>query len=96
MAFRTLPQLGPDSEQQGPLYYDAGQPGISFQLGVRHLDSAGRERMWVLASGTPIAAATQVTVNASTFVAAAGSGGWYTVAAVPANTYFHAIKGTAA
>lgn len=95
MAFRVTPQLGPGSEQQGPGYFDAGQPGISYQLGVRHVDSDGRERMWVRASGSAISAATQVSINASTFIASAGAGGWYTVAAVPANGYFHAVKGTA-
>ena len=95
MAFRVTPSLGPDSEQQGPMYYSAGLSNTSFQLGSKHWDSNGRERMWVLNGATPIAANTQITVNATTFAAAAGSGGWYTVDAVPANAYFHAVKGTA-
>lgn len=96
MSFRVTPSLGPDSDQTGPGYFDAGQPGISYQLGVKHWDSAGRERMWVQAGSSNINASTQVQIDGSTFVATAGSGGWYTKDAVVANTYFHAVKGTAA
>lgn len=95
MAFRVTPSLGPDSEQQGPMYFDAGQPGVSFPLGTKHWDSDGRERMWVKAGSNNIAAATQVSIDAGTFIATAGSGGWYTVDAVPKGALFHAVKGAA-
>lgn len=93
MSYRVTPILGPDSEQQGPSYFDAGQPGISYQLGVKHWDSEGRERMWVRAGSSSISAEAQVTISSS-FVATAGAGGWYADANVPANAYFHATKGT--
>lgn len=95
MAFRITPSLGPDSEQTGPGYFDAGQPGISFQPGSRHTDSAGRERIWVQASGA-LTADTQVALDAATFAATApGTSGWYTVAAVADGDWFHARLGAA-
>lgn len=96
MAFRITPSLGPDVDQQGPLYYDNGAPGISYQPGSRVTDNEGRERIWVQASAA-IAANTQVGINASTFQATSGgTSGWYTVAAVPSGAWFHARLGAAA
>lgn len=108
MVFRTTPQLGPDTEQvvtaAGKSWYDGiGTP----QLGVTHMGTDGRLRMWVKASGTitkATAPGTQLAITGTAYdnvTAAAGSGGWY---APPSTVYnadllagdrFWATKGTA-
>ncbi|MEZ2132693.1 MULTISPECIES: hypothetical protein [unclassified Sinorhizobium] len=99
MVFRITPSLGPDVEQQGaPFYWDvnvlspSGTQLTSYQDGSEVLASDGFHYIKVKSGGANIAAATQVTIDAN-FVATAGSGGFYTVAAVPANTWFLARKG---
>ena len=103
MVFRITPSLGPDVEQQGnPAYYfdsqtlaPDGDQLTSYQLGSKVNASDGFEYMHVVSGGSLIAAATQVQVTTDgTFVATAGAGGFYTVAEVPANTFFHARRGT--
>ena len=93
MSFRITPSLGPDSDQKGPFYFDNGQPGYSFELGSRHTDNEGRERIYLVAGGT-IAADTQLTFDSS-YVATSGSGGWYTPVgvAVAEGDTFHAVLG---
>ena len=108
MVFRTTPQLGPDTEQvvtaAGKSWYDGiGTP----QLGVTHMGTDGRLRMWVKASGTITKAAapgTQIAITVTGYdnvTAAIGTGGWY---APPTSVYgtdllagdrFWATKGTA-
>lgn len=96
MVFRITPSLGPDVEQISTGFYwdtinDSDAP--SYQLGTKVNASNGYEYMFVKAGGSDIAAATQVQVTTDgTFVATAGSGGFYTVAAVPANSFFHARR----
>lgn len=98
MTFRTNPSLGPDIDQISTGFYwdsinSSSKP--SYQLGTKMKGNDGYEYMFVKAGASNIAAATQVTVTTDgTFVATAGSGGFYTVAAVPANSFFHARKGT--
>ena len=95
MVFRITPSLGPDIEQVGPYYWDLNNPaGVSYQLGSRVNGSDGYEYVLVKAGSSDIAAATQVSLDAD-FVASAGSGGFYTTGAVPADAYFHARKGNA-
>jgi len=94
MVFRITPSLGPDVEQADTqFYYQKEADTAPQQLGSKVNASNGYEYMFVKAGGSDITAATQVTVNTSTFVATAGSGGFYTVAAVPANSYFWARRG---
>lgn len=96
MAFRTTPSLGPDIDQVATQFYfqdDAAKP--TYQLGTRVHGSDGFEYIFVKAGSSNISADTQVQVDGDTFVATAGSGGFYTTAAVPAGAYFHARKGNA-
>lgn len=98
MAYRTTPSLGPDVDQSSTQFYwdmisTSAKP--SYALGTRVHGSDGFEYLYCKAGASNINAATQVSVDNSTFVATAGAGGFYTVAAVPANAYFHAKKGTA-
>lgn len=97
MVFRITPSLGPDVEQQSTQFYwdtinSSTKP--SYPLGTKVMGNDGYEYMFVKAGGSNIAAATQVQVTTDgNFVATAGAGGFYTVAAVPANAYFHARRG---
>lgn len=101
MVFRITPSLGPDVEQHSTAYYWdlnnktlAGVQNASYQLGSKVKANDGYEYMHVKAGGSDITAATQVTVATDgTFVATAGSGGFYTVGAVKANEFFHARRG---
>jgi len=95
MVFRITPSLGPDVEQSETGYYwDQSTTRPTYQLGTKVNASDGYEYMHVKAGGSNIAANTQVQVTTDgTFVATAGSGGFYTVAAVLANEYFHARRG---
>lgn len=94
MVFRIVPSLGPDVEQHSTQYYwDRSTTTPTYQLGSKVNASDGYEYMHVKAGGSNIAAATQVAVTTDgTFVATAGSGGFYTVGAVLANEYFHARR----
>lgn len=97
MANRITPSLGPDVDQISTQFYwdtinDSDKP--SYQLGSKVKANDGYEYMFVKAGGSNIAANTQVQVATDgTFVATAGSGGFYTRAAVPANSFFHARRG---
>ena len=81
MVFRITPSLGPDVEQVGPLYFDAGQPGVSYELGTVVRGSDGGEYHLVQASAAIAATANTGTQVAITFPAntiATGTGGFYT------------------
>ena len=98
MAYRTTPTLGPDVDQSSTQFYwdmISTSAAPSYALGTRVTGSDGYEYVYVKAGSSDINAATQVQIDAGTLVATAGSGGFYTVAAVPANAYFHARKGNA-
>lgn len=96
MAFRITPSLGPDLDQVSTgFYFDLNTPaGVSPQLGSRVNGNDGNEYVLVKAGGTAIANNAEVTVNNTTFAAAAGAGGFFTPAAIPANSYFWARKGS--
>lgn len=100
MAFRITPSLGPDVDQvlppEGGYWFrpvtdsDADGDALpSYQLGAVVMDDEGHQRKFVRAGSSNIATDTQVTVDGDG-VATAGSGGWWTKAAIPANSYFHA------
>lgn len=102
MAFRTTPSLGPDVEQAALAYYwdaqtlsPAGAQLVSYQLGSRVSASDGCDYLHVKAGGSNIGANTQLAITSDgTFVATTGgTSGFYTVAAVLANQFFHARKG---
>lgn len=98
MAYRTTPILGPDVDQSSTQFYwdmISTDTAPSYALGTRVTGSDGYEYVYVQAGSSDISPATQVQINASTHVATAGAGGFYTVAAVPKNAYFHARKGSA-
>lgn len=95
MAFRTTPSLGPDLDQASTQFYfqdDASTP--TYQLGTRVHGSDGFEYVFVKAGSSDIPADTQVEIDGTTYVATAGSGGFYAPVDVPANGYFHARKGS--
>lgn len=98
MVFRITPSLGPDVEQVGPSYFDAGQPGISYELGTVVRGSDGGEYHWVLASADIAATAdtgTQVAITQATHTIATGTGGFYTkpATAVASGEYVHVRRG---
>lgn len=81
MVYRITPSLGPDVEQVGPLYFDAGQPGVSYDLGSVVFGSDGGEYHFVRASAAIAATAntgTQVTITFPANTVATGTGGFYT------------------
>lgn len=81
MVYRITPSLGPDIEQKGPHYFDAGQPGESYQLGSVVRGSDGGEYFYARATGTIAATAdtgTQVAVTFPAWTVETGSGGFYT------------------
>lgn len=95
--FRITPVLGPDVWMVSTGYYwdmvapitDPTDPDASYQLRSVVVDNDGNHRMHVRAGSSDIPTDTQVTVSADG-IATAGSGGWWTQAAIPANSYFHA------
>jgi len=103
MTFRVTPSLGPDLEQAATaFYYDSlttntntGAQLTSYQLGSRVNGSDGCDYIYVKAGGSNINANTQLAItNDGTFVATSGgTSGFYTVAAVTANQFFHARVG---
>jgi len=102
MPFRTTPSLGPEVDQAALAYYwdsgvttPAGVQLPSYQLGSRVSASDGCDYLHVKAGGSNIGANTQLAITADgTFVATTGgTSGFYTVAAVLANQFFHARKG---
>lgn len=81
MVYRITPSLGPDVEQVGPLYFDNGQPGVSYELGSVVRGSDGGEYHYVRAAGTIAATAatgTQVTLAFPANTITTGTGGFYT------------------
>lgn len=98
MAFRITPSLGPDVEQVGPHYFDAAQPGASYQLGSKVVGSDGHDYVYVQASAgiaaTPTTG-TEITITEPAFTAAAGAGGFFTPpgVAIASGQFFHARKG---
>lgn len=98
MPFRITPSLGPDVEQVGPLYFDAGQPGVSYELGSVVFGSDGGEYHFVQASANIAATAntgTQVVITFPANTAAAGTGGFYTKpgTAITEGQTFHVRRG---
>ena len=98
MAFRITPSLGPDVEQIGPHYFDAGQPGASYQLGSKVVGSDGHDYVYVQASAAIAATpttGTEITITEPAFTAATGAGGFFTPpgVAIASGQRFHARKG---
>lgn len=98
MVYRITPNLGPDIDQVGPLYYDNGQPGISYQLGTVVRGSDGGEYYWVQASANIAATnttGTQVSLTFPAYTVATGSGGFYTPpgVAIAEGEYVHVRRG---
>ena len=81
MTNHITPSLGPDFNQVGLPYFDAGQPGASPELGTVMRGQDGGEYFWVQASAAIAATAntgTQVTLTFPAFTVATGAGGFYT------------------
>lgn len=97
MAFRITPSLGPDVEQVSPFYFDAGQPGASYELGTKVIGSDGHDYVFVQASAniasTPTTG-TAVTITEPAFTVATGAGGFTTPPGVAITTgqRFHVRK----
>lgn len=96
MVFRTTPQLGPQLEDHSEkFYWDAGIEDVSYRLGNRETGSDGHEYILVQA-GAALDAGDDVTINETTWVATAGSGGFEVppgiTGGVAADEYFHARK----
>ncbi|MCK4207194.1 hypothetical protein J3U99_20715 [Brucella pituitosa] len=93
MAYRITPTLGPDVEQHETKYYwdlnSSGQP--SYALGTKVVGSDGHDYIHVKA-GAALAKDVEVQINATTFVATAGAGGFTVPVAVKNGEYFHAKK----
>lgn len=91
MAFRTSPSLGPDIEQFATQFWFDPE-GLSSPLsGNPELGSDGHYYVKVKAGAAFATAGTAITINETTWVATAGSGGYVTpIAAIPINAYFYA------
>ncbi len=91
MAFRTTPNLGPDVEQfDTAWFWDLGTLNSPL-LGNPELGSDGHYYVLVKAGAAFATAGTAITINETTWVATAGSGGYVTpVAAIPINAFFYA------
>lgn len=92
MPFRITPSLGPDIEQVGPHYFDADQPGHSYELGSIVHTSDGRHGIFVTAAAG-LAAGARVNINRTTWVATANASGTHVApVAVPSGESFHAVE----
>lgn len=93
MAFRTTPNLGPDLEQFDTQWWYDPTGTVSPLLGNPELGSDGHYYVLVKAGAALATAGTDVTINETTWVATAGSGGYETpVANIPADAYFYARR----
>lgn len=93
MAYRTTPNLGPDLDQFDTSYAGWMQPSIEItpELGNPELGSDGHYYVLVKAGAALNTAGTAITINETTWVATAGSGGYVTpVASIPNGAYFYA------
>jgi hypothetical protein len=91
MVYRTTPNLGPDLEQFDTQWWYDPTGSVSPLPGNPELGSDGHYYVLVKAGAAFATAGTDVTINETTWVATAGSGGYETpVAAIPINAWFYA------
>lgn len=91
MAFRSTPNLGPDIEQFDTQWWYDPDGTVSPLPGNPELGTDGHYYVLVKAGAAFASAGTAITINETTWVATAGSGGYVTpVAAIPINAWFYA------